>query len=1499
MTTSPAIKQVFSWTPNDRDEVDTLSKIIFTYDDTKMTIYIQRLTTSDAATMAFHIEDYISKMEQQDVNDAQVIFNAFPKTLSSILKTSWMAQYDGIAEGTILTSELFALTCKNFIADHVTADVQCDALEQLRSARKPRSMTVRNFRYRFDELNGILKWFPGTLPVLTADERKQYIYSAMPPTWQEKFVSAGKNFRTHTIAQIVDYFQSLEVLSNRRQEDNQKRQKKASGDNKPKDKRSAYKGKKPFVPKDKKTVSIDADSTCPVHPDLPHSWGRCFSNPANKNKKRSSATMTKDDAIPRKKANHSVTIDDKSTGDNHQADVAMTDKKSGFTSDSKSTACFADLSLSFSHPLDLFQVTTDCFTASVLGENVDTTSYMSLFHSSDFGNDCQSNSDNMIVIPDNDSMSNLIAISLMTVKTIHKHESKRALRVLFDTGSTGTWINKSALPKGVIPTKVPNQTTTTIHGTSATTSMVTLREISFPEFNTSRRVTQPIRAYVFDSKDCAHDIILGNDVLIPLGIDVLNSTRTVKWMNELIPMHPRYFYNDNKNKEEVMHQASFPEDILYDDPFDNFHIDTHFQNQKNIKESKYDYIDTDAVAKQQHHLSSEQQNGLAKVLSKYQKLFSGKLGLYPHKKLHLELHKDAVPVHQRPYGVAHAHRATFKQELDRLCEINVLEECGASEWGAPTFIIPKKDGRVRWVSDFRALNKCIKRKVYPLPRISEVLSRRKGYKFFSKLDISMQYYTFELDDESKELCVIVTPFGKYRYNRAPMGVKQSPDFAQEIMEHLLRAIEEVEVYIDDIGCFNDDWQSHLNTLDKVLTILQDNNFTINPLKCEWGVQETDWLGFWLTPTGLKPWKKKIDAILKLRPPSTRKMLRSFIGAVTFYRDMFPKRSHVLAPLTANSSGHSPLNWTNDCQSAFDQVKSLLSKDVFVRYPDHNKPFHVFTDASDYQLGAVIMQENIPVAYFSRKLNSAQRNYTTMEKELLSIVETLKEYRNMLYGCKELHVHTDHKNLTYANLTSQRVLRWRLFLEEFNPIFHHIAGIANTLADALSRLPSQERQDSVSPLNTLANKTLTTSTNNEQTFNHGFSIQIDDDDMLDCFLNLPTVDHEHPFMLEYTYIAEQQDQDAALLTALENDERLQRVQMSQDANIICYRKTPNDDPRIYIPDSLLERLTNWYHQVLNHPGMNRLYETINTHMYNSQLRKTCENVARTCDACQKYKLTGRGYGDTPPRQAQLAPWHEVAVDLIGPWKISIPGIDEALEFRALTTIDTVSNLPELIRINNKTSEHVATQFENSWLARYPRPIHIIYDQGTEFKGYGFQRLLRQYGIRRHPTTVKNPQANSICERLHQTIGNNLRTLLHTNPPNNINDANLLIDTALATAGYSARAAMHHTLKISPGALVFHRDMLLDIPVISDLQLLQQRRQTLIDKNLLTANSKRRTFDYQPNQECLKLVYNPGKLEPRAEGPYRIVTVHTNGTVTLQLTPLVRERISIRRIKPYRR
>ena len=168
----------------------------------------------------------------------------------------------------------------------------------------------------------------------------------------------------------------------------------------------------------------------------------------------------------------------------------------------------------------------------------------------------------------------------------------------------------------------------------------------------------------------------------------------------------------------------------------------------------------------------------------------------------------------------------------------------------------------------------------------------------------------------------------------------------------------------------------------------------------------------------------------MKAPSTITDLRGFIGLVGFYNDLFPHCSQILAPLT--SLGNLPKGtklgklWTTECNEAFEKMKAIVAADCLLTYPDHNKPFYIYTDASDFQMGAVIMQrENAgvlrPVAYFSQKLSSAQRKYTTMEKELLSLVMVLKKCRTMLYGAKLL-IYTGHKNLTFDNFNTQQMLR---------------------------------------------------------------------------------------------------------------------------------------------------------------------------------------------------------------------------------------------------------------------------------------------------------------------------------------------------------------------------------------------------------------------------------------------------------------------------------------------
>ena len=202
------------------------------------------------------------------------------------------------------------------------------------------------------------------------------------------------------------------------------------------------------------------------------------------------------------------------------------------------------------------------------------------------------------------------------------------------------------------------------------------------------------------------------------------------------------------------------------------------------------------------------------------------------------------------------------------------------------------------------------------------------------------------------------------------------------------------------------------------------------------------------------------------------------------------------------------------------------------------------------------------------------------------------------------------------------------------------------------------------------------------------------------------------------------------------------------------------------------------------------------------------------------------------------------------------------------IDTVTTYCEVILLRNKTAAHVAMQLENQWLSRYPKPARCVFDQGNEFLGEAFQAVLRRHGIKPAGSTVKNPQSNAVCERLHQSIGNALRALNYDRPPNNAAEASERIDTALQTSAYAARSALHSTMKLSPGSLAFHRDMILNIPLIVDFELLRQRRQALIDRNLLRANAKRIDHDYQPGDRALKIATDGKKLDPQSLGPFNI-------------------------------
>ena len=527
----------------------------------------------------------------------------------------------------------------------------------------------------------------------------------------------------------------------------------------------------------------------------------------------------------------------------------------------------------------------------------------------------------------------------------------------------------------------------------------------------------------------------------------------------------------------------------------------------------------------------------------------------------------------------------MKTECDRLVKLGVLEECQESEWAAPTFIIPKKNNTVRFISDFRKLNAALKRKPYPIPKIQDMLQKLEGFKYATALDLNMGYYTIRLNPDAQNLCTIVLPWGKYKYKRLPMGVAGSPDIFQAKMSSLMAGLEFVQVYLDDcLVISTTTFADHLAKLQKCLERISDAGLRINADKSYFGRDAIEYLGYWVTRNGIQPLPDKVDAMLKMEEPKTKKQLRAFVGLVNYYRDMWRRRSHVLAPLTALCSATQKWVWGEEQQQAFADVKRMICKEAILAFPNFNEEFVIYTDASNYQLGGVITQNKKPLAFYSRKLKDAQTRYTTTERELLSIVEILKEFRTILLGHKII-VYTDHKNLIYNDLQTDRVLRWRLLLEEFGVEIRYIKGITNTVADVLSRYPTTNDP-------TVAQPPPTTTQLSELFAGEALESTV--------------------FPLKLSVIASYQQRDPELQNLVGVDTNVSPKTFRGGEQLLCYKN------RIFVPKVLRKHVVEWYHTYLLHPGETRTEETIAQHLYWPKIRKLVQEHVKACEKCQLAK-----------------------------------------------------------------------------------------------------------------------------------------------------------------------------------------------------------------------------------------------------------------------------------------
>ncbi len=253
--------------------------------------------------------------------------------------------------------------------------------------------------------------------------------------------------------------------------------------------------------------------------------------------------------------------------------------------------------------------------------------------------------------------------------------------------------------------------------------------------------------------------------------------------------------------------------------------------------------------------------------------------------------------HGQAFPVPKIHKDTLIKEVERLVKLGVLEWQPASEWASPLFIIPKKNRTVCFLSNFGEVNKRLIRKPFPIPKISMVLQELEGFTFATALDLNMGYYTIRLDPDASKICTVIFPWGKYSYKRLPMDIAGSHDIFQSKMLELMEDLEYVGAYLDNLLCISrSSLEDHLEKLEEVLRRLHDAGLKVNAEKSTFCALEIEYLGYILTRDGIKPQSNKVQAILTIQLPTNVKELRHFLGMVQYYRDLWARRSIMLAPL---------------------------------------------------------------------------------------------------------------------------------------------------------------------------------------------------------------------------------------------------------------------------------------------------------------------------------------------------------------------------------------------------------------------------------------------------------------------------------------------------------------------------------------------------------------------------------------------------------------------------
>ena len=870
------------------------------------------------------------------------------------------------------------------------------------------------------------------------------------------------------------------------------------------------------------------------------------------------------------------------------------------------------------------------------------------------------------------------------------------------------------------------------------------------------------------------------------------------------------------------------------------------------------------------------------------------------------------PPYRRNYRMTVLEKEELRRQLDELLRKGLIRP-SVSPYGSPVIFVRKPNGEMRLCIDYRAINKLTVRNRYPLPRVDELLDRLNGAKCFSSLDLKAGYNQIRIHEDDIEKTAITTPFGHWEYLVLPMGLANSPSVFMALMNDVFKGMEHIVcVYLDDICCFSKTPEEHLIHLRMVLNRLREHNLYAKRSKCVFAQNTLKFLGHIVGADGVKVDPEKIRVLEEWPTPTSVTEVRQFVGLANYFRKFVVALSQMAKPLTDLTKAGTTWTWGESEQAAFEQIKQALCQAPTLVMPDTEKDFMVVCDASNFGIGAVLMQDGHPVAYFSKLLDAAQRNYTVTDRELLAVVEALKQWRCYL-GDKPFTVVTDHSPLTHFATKVElhgRQARWAETLARFSFGWEYRPGRVN-VADPLSRNP-RHREITMAALSTTQPKAqvrelqrVTRSRVAKAALPPAAKDTTAPEAMVDSKKqaqgqgagHTSTADGMPPQgasqELDLTKL------ETAIIKAYAFDPKFKDTKYTHRWH---HQKGfwLDDQGRILVPNhsDVRQQVIAAHHAnpFSGHQGRIRTLELINRTYFWKGIGKEVATYVGQCHECQVNKPTmSKPAGLLQPLQIPERPWGSISVDFVtGFPPVGINRWDTITVF-----VDRLTKMVHYVPCREKMSAaDFAQVFLDNVFRLHGLPMQIISDRDPRFTSTFWQEVTKSLGMETGFSTAFHPQTDGQTERMNRTMEEMLRHFV-TPMRGDWTRALPMLEFAYNNSKHTATQAspfrMYMGLNpLHPASGLADRNYRVPAAEIFVKELgeeLIRAKKCLADyqsKMKISADKKRSDVQFAVGEKVLLSTKNlklkgdlPRKMWPRFIGPYKVLQVIRGTAYKLEL------------------